>query len=116
LLCIQDTTEINYTKHIGRIGKEDINIGPVTKNDNGGYFCHPMLVVDAKHHLPLGFSSIQVWNRSWDKKNRHEREYQKLNIEDKESFRWIRSAQQTQELLSQSPQLTIIGDREADIY
>lgn len=116
LLCIQDTTEINYTKHIGRIGRQDTNIGPVTKNDNAGYFCHPMLVVDAKQHLPIGFSSVQLWNRSWDKKSRHEREYQKLNIEDKESYRWIRSAQQTQDLLPQTSQLTIIGDREADIY
>ncbi|TLX74700.1 IS4 family transposase [Labilibacter sediminis] len=116
LLCIQDTTEINYTKHIGRIGKEDADIGPVTKDDNAGYFCHPMLVIDARQRLPIGLSSIQLWNRSWDKKNRHEREYQKLNIEDKESYRWIKSAQQSQELLPQSSQLTIIGDREADIY
>lgn len=116
LLCIQDTTEINYTRHIGRIGMEDTDIGPVSRDDNGGYFCHPMIVVDALQHLPIGFSSVAIWNRSWDKKSKHERQYQKLSIEEKESYRWVSSALQTQELLSQASTLTIIGDREADIY
>ncbi len=116
LLCIQDTTEINFTKHIDRIGKDDTNVGPVTNEDNAGFFCHPVLVIDAKEHLPIGFSSVELWNRSWDKKSRHEREYQKLSIEEKESYRWIRSAENSQELFSQTTMLTMIGDREADIY
>ena len=33
LLCIQDTTEFNFTSHMGRIGREDKDIGPVTKED-----------------------------------------------------------------------------------
>jgi len=116
LLCINDTTEINFSKHIDRIGKEDKDIGPVTCNDNAGYFCHPMLVVDPEQQLPIGFSSVQVWNRSWDKKNKHERAYYLQNIEDKESYRWLKAPQETQELLRETPLLTIIGDREADIY
>ena len=30
-LGIQDTTEFNFTSHMGRIGREDKEIGPVTK-------------------------------------------------------------------------------------
>jgi hypothetical protein len=116
LLGIQDTTELNFTYHMGRIGKEDADIGPVTNNDNAGFFCHPMLVIDPSHQLPVGFSSINVWNRSWDKLSRHERDYHNQDIKEKESFRWIRSAQETKELLTEDICLTIIGDRESDIY
>jgi len=28
-LCIQDTTEINFTSHMGRIGREDRDVGPL---------------------------------------------------------------------------------------
>lgn len=116
LLCIQDTTEFNYTHHIKRIGKEDDNIGPVAINDMAGFFCHPMLVIDSEQKTPIGFSSIHLWNRSWDKKDKLERDYKNLNISEKESFRWINSAQKTKEVLSETPLLTVIGDRESDIY
>lgn len=32
-LGIHDTTEFNFTSHMGRIGREDKEIGPVTKED-----------------------------------------------------------------------------------
>jgi len=116
LLCINDTTEINYSAHMGRIGKTDSDIGPVTRDDNAGFFCHPMLIVDPEQQLPIGFSSVQVWNRCWDKKDKHERAYYKQNIEDKESYRWLKTPLETKDLLAETPLLTIIGDREADIY
>lgn len=116
LIGIQDTTELNFTYHMGRIGKDDKDIGPVTKNDNAGFFCHPMLVIDPIHQLPVGFSFINIWNRSWDKLNKHERNFHHQDIKEKESYRWIRSAQETKDLLSEANCLTIIGDRESDIY
>jgi len=57
-----------------------------------------------------------LWNRSWDKENKHEREYKKLDITQKESYRWITSALKTKESLSGADSMTIIGDRESDIY
>ena len=121
-LAINDTTENNFTSHMGRIGREDKDIGPVTKEDpakertNAGFFCHPSLVVDPCTGLPVGFSSIILLNRSWDKKNRHERGYKKLDITEKESYRWIASAQETKESLRGADSVTIIADRESDIY
>jgi hypothetical protein len=115
LLCIQDTSEINFSHHMGRIeGDEDI--GPVVKSNNAGFFCHPMLVIDPEYQLPIGISSIEIWNRPWDKPNKHERDYHKQNIEDKESFRWIKSAEETRELLTEATCLTFISDRESDMY
>ena len=66
--------------------------------------------------MPAGFASVILWNRTWDKKNRHEREYKKLDITEKESYRWIESALKTKESLSEADTITIIGDRESDIY
>jgi hypothetical protein len=121
-LDIQDTSEFNVTSHMGRIGREDKDIGPVTKEyadkekTNAGFFCHPSLVIDASTQMPVGFSSIILWNRPWDKKNRHEREYKKQDITEKESYRWIESAFKTKESLSEADTITIIADRESDIY
>jgi hypothetical protein len=115
LLCIQDTSEINFTHHMGRI-ESDQDIGPVVKSNNAGFFCHPMLVIDPEYQLPIGISSIEIWNRPWDKPNKHERDYRNQNIEDKESFRWIKSAEETKELLTEAICLTIIGDRESDVF
>jgi hypothetical protein len=117
LLCIEDTTELNFTSHMGRIGKEDKDIGPVTKEKYAtGFFCHPTFVVDSSNQMPVGFSSMILWNRPWDKKNRHEREYKKLDITEKESFRWIASALKSKESLSEADIITMIADRECDIY
>lgn len=121
-LCIQDTTENNFTSHMGRIGREDIDIGPVTKEypnkekTNAGFFCHPVLVINSSTDMPVGFSSISLWNRSWDKTNRIERKYKELDITQKESYRWITSALKTKKSLSAADSMTIIGDRESDIY
>jgi hypothetical protein len=116
LLCIQDTTELNFTHHLGRIGKEDPDIGPITKNDNGGFFCHPVLVIDANKSIPIGISYAKLWNRKWDKLDKYERCYTDQDIEDKESYRWIEAAIKTKAVLSSTPVLTVIGDRESDIY
>jgi hypothetical protein len=89
LLCIQDTTELNFTDHINRMREEDKDIGPVSKNDNAGFFCHPVLVMDPSYQLPIGISDVNIWNRSWKKLSRHERDYKHQDIEEKESFRWI---------------------------
>jgi len=115
LLCIEDTTEVNFSHHMGRI-TNDKEIGPVTKSNNAGFFCHPMLIIDSDNQLPIGISSINIWNRSWDNPNKHERDYHNQNIEDKESYRWITSAEDTKKLLTKASCLTIIGDRESDIY
>lgn len=116
LLCIEDTTEINFSHHLNRIGKDDEDIGPVTKDSNAGFFCHPVLIIDPSNQLPIGISNVDIWNRSWDKLNKYERNYHYQDIKEKESYRWISSVQETKILLTEPSCLTIIGDRESDIY
>jgi hypothetical protein len=116
VLSIQDTSEINYHTLAGKLKANDKNIGPVGNNTDAGFFLHPHLVVDTDEMFPLGFSNIHIWNRAWDKTTRDEREYKKLPIEEKESFRWITSAQTSKKVLAQATHITVIGDRESDIY
>lgn len=116
VLAIQDTSEMNYHHHDGKLEREDVDLGPLGNNRDIGFFVHPTLVVDARDGFPLGVSDIYVWNRTWDHATKTQREYKKLAIEDKESFRWIRSGQATRELLCGADQVTIVADREADIY
>ena len=116
LLCIQDTTEFNFTQNLKRIGKQDRDIGPLAKNNNAGFFCHPMLVVNERDKVPVGISDIHLWNRNWDKQDKYERNYWKQDISQKESLRWIESARLSQSVLDKASMLTIIGDRESDIF
>jgi hypothetical protein len=115
-LCLQDTTELNYSTHSNIINNIDLDIGPCSKNKIGGYFCHPMLVVDANKNMPIGFSSIKLWNRSWDKQSKKDRKYNALPIKEKESNRWISSVVKTREIIPTDSRITIVGDRESDIY
>ena len=116
VLCIQDTTEINYSSHSGRLKASDSHLGPVTRKDEVGFFLHPSLVLEASTGLALGFSDVHIWNRSWEQGDKHERDYASLPLEEKESYRWLKSAQASSEVLSDAKQVTHIADREGDIY
>jgi len=116
VLAIQDTTEINHQKHAGRLSQDDAELGPVGNNQDVGFFLHPVLVVDEGTCFPVGLASIHDWNRDWDKIPKEERNYKKQAIEEKESYRWISSAEQAKTVLEEAQHITVIGDRESDIY
>lgn len=117
VLVIQDTTEFNYQGLKQKLlENKDEDIGPTSSNDIAGYFCHPGLVINPDNDTIYGFSSTLFYNRSWNKKDKNERNYKKLPIEEKESYRWIETAEKSKEVIPNNVQMTIIGDRESDIY
>jgi len=116
VLCIQDTTEFNYHSIRNKLGELDPNIGPTGKKTIPGFFCHPMLVVDAQSSSIQGLSSVIIYNRTWSQKDKNERNYAQLPIQEKESYRWIKSAELSCERIPENTLKTIIGDRESDIY
>jgi hypothetical protein len=116
VLCIQDTTEFNYQGIKKKLTELDPDIGPTGVKAIAGFFCHPMLVVDADSPSIFGLSSSLIYNRSWDQKNKLERKYSQLPIEEKESYRWIRSCELSKDRIPALVQKTIIGDRESDLY
>lgn len=108
VLAIQDTTELNYQAHAGRVS----GLGTVGNGRDVGLFLHPLLVVDATEGVCLGLAHVHHWTRT----TRAAPQYRKLPVEDKESYRWLSTAQAGKDCLWEAAQVTIIADRESDIY
>ena len=108
VLAIQDTTELNYQHHAGRVR----DLGPVGNGKDIGLLLHPVLAVDAKSGLCLGLIGAEVWTRSWGKvtSRRHRR------LEEKESRRWVRGGEMAKAALPSAERVTLIDDREGDIF
>jgi len=116
VLVVNDTTEFNYESHRNYLNLKDKELGPVGNDKDIGFFCHPGLVIDSDNGVPLGFSYLKLWNRDFVKQNKQERKYKQQSIEEKESYRWIECGKISKEQLSTAGKITIIADRESDIY
>lgn len=108
ILGIQDTTEINYQAHKGRAH----GLGTVGNGLDAGFFMHPLLAMDANNGSIIGCAEVKLWNRT----KKAAENYPDLPIEEKESHRWITTATDAREVLSEAVCVTFIGDRESDIY
>lgn len=108
VLGIQDTTELNYQRHAGRVH----GLGTVGNGSDLGFFMHPMLVIDAQTTACLGSAAIHIENRLTGAADN----YRALPIEEKESYRWLSTAETSKKVLSTASCVTFIGDRENDIY
>ena len=110
-----DTSSIGLNDHRNRI-KAQSGVGLVGNKTGIGFLVHCNLVIDAFSQNLLGFSDIYLWHREEDKANNTTRVYKKQTIEEKESYRWIQSGLNSKEVLSTAQSITIVEDREGDIY
>jgi DDE family transposase len=108
VLLIEDTSEINYEAK----AKRKRGLGRVGNGADVGLFVHPALAVDAADGAVLGLAGATIWRRRRVKED----DYQSLPIEEKESWRWIATALKATTFLSTAALVTLIADREADIY
>ena len=108
VLAIQDTSEINYEAKRAR----KRGLGTVGNGSDVGLFVHPMLTVDAETGHCLGLADVQVWRRF----KRKAPDDRKQPIEDKESYRWLKGPHRAKWALAKAAMVTIIDDREGDIY
>jgi hypothetical protein len=108
VLVIQDTSEINYQAKAKR--KRDL--GRVGNGTDVGLFVHPALVIDAEDGGVLGLAAATIWRRVKDKAEN----YQELPIEEKESHRWLATPIAARDALIEAALVTVLGDRECDIY
>ena len=108
VLAIQDTSEINFrTTSERRRG-----LGEIGKGGGRGVLLHAMLAVDADTSSCLGLVAGEVWTRQ----GRVAVAHGKRPLEEKESLRWISTAEQAKEVLAAAAMITVIDDREGDIY
>lgn len=113
VLAVQDTTTLNYTAHPLTEG-----LGPIGyRRDRGlGLILHETLAFSVQG-TPLGLLDVQCWARDEQqfgkKKTRHQRP-----IEDKESYKWLKSYQKLAQFQARCPESTLVsvGDCEADIF
>jgi hypothetical protein len=108
VLLIEDTSEINYQAKSAR--KREL--GRVGNGKDVGLFVHPALAMDAADGTVLGVSGARIWRRQSAKRP----DYQKQPIEAKESYRWLETISVARARLKEALLVTVIADREADIF
>jgi hypothetical protein len=115
VIAIQDSSSIGLSEKRNRL-KEESGIGLVGNKEGLGFLVHTTLVLDAQSETMLGFSAMQLWHRKEDKANNTTGKYKRQPIEEKESYKWIEASKQSKEVLSAAKSITIVEDREGDIY
>jgi hypothetical protein len=108
VLAIQDTSDIKFsTTQDNRRG-----LGKVGKGNAFGVLLHAMMAVDADSGSCLGLAAGKLWTRKGDVTIPHA----KRKLAEKESNRWLTTAEQAKEVLAQARMITVIDDREGDFY
>ena len=108
VLAIQDTSEINFaTKAQNRRG-----LGEIGHGNTRGVLLHPMLAADAESGCCLGLLHGEIWTRQGRRTVSHDNR----DLKDKESQRWIATALAAKPLLAKAAMVTMLGDRESDIF
>jgi Transposase DDE domain len=108
VLAIQDTSEI----HFNTTARRRRGLGEIGKGNNHGVLLHPLLAVDADNGNCLGLLSGEVWTREGRQTVSHD----SRDLSDRESQRWITTARAAKPLLAGAAMVTLLGDRESDIF
>jgi hypothetical protein len=108
VLAIQDRTEVRFpTKAQRRRG-----LGPIGHGNIYGVLVHAMIAVDATSGSCLGLVGGDVWSRAGVNPTPH----RQRPLCERESVHWIDTAQQAKRVLQPAALVTMVADREADIY
>ena len=108
VLAIQDTSEFNFRTTAQRRR----GLGEIGKGVGHGALLHAMLAVDAADARCLGLVAGRIWTRS----GRVTTPHQDRPLSEKESERWLSTAEAARTVLAQAATVTVIADRESDIY
>ncbi len=109
VLCIQDSTELDFTAQPGIAG-----LGPLSYLRQHGLYVHPTLAVTPEG-IPLGVLDAWMWTRDPETFGEDKRHWP---IEAKESIRWLEGFERCAELAATLPdtRLVYVADRECDIH
>jgi hypothetical protein len=111
VLAVQDTTDLDYSTH-----RATQQLGPIGSSELGqiGLLLHETMLYNVQG-TPLGFLDVQCWVRPDEGMGEDRRD---LPIEQKESYKWLKSFEAASRLQSQCPktQVVSVGDSEADVY
>jgi hypothetical protein len=112
VLAVQDTTFFNYTHHPQTEGLGEIG---TKKQQQRGFGLHSTLAVTPAG-VPLGTLTQQYFTRPIGEPAHTPAELQRLPIEAKESYHWLKAFEQTLALAPAQVEVVTVCDRDADIY
>ena len=84
----------------------------VKSSGGGGLYLHPTVAVDASDGALLGLVDAGFLSRSAGRKGQR----RSLPIQEKESWRWLKGAEQAAKVCALAGEVTVIADRESDIF
>lgn len=108
VLAIQDTTEVHFATR----PKRRRGLGQCGHGNAHGLLAHTMLAVDADSGACLGLVTGQIWTR----KTVQTTPLRKRALAARESRRWVDTAAAAKPILAQAAMVTVVSDRESDIY
>lgn len=108
ILAIQDSSELNFTTTRER----SRGLGEIGKGAGRGVLLHAMPGVDAETGGILGLATGRIWTRD----GRVAIPHRNQPSSEKDSQRWLSTAEAAKTVLRQAQMVTEISDRESDIY
>lgn len=109
VLAPQDTTCLDFSTHPDTDG-----LGPTGNGVGHGMFVHSAIAI-SDDGVPLGLLHQQDWARDPEQAGKS-RQRKELPLEEKESYRWLQSAEAVEAAVPEHTLLIQIGDRESDIF
>jgi hypothetical protein len=108
VLLIEDRSEVKFPTTAQRRR----GLGPVKKGNAYGVLVHAMIAVDAASGSCLGLVGGDVWTRDGVNPVPHGQR----PLAERESAHWVDTAQQAKQVTHSAAMVTVVGDREADMY
>src|SRR5271156_4707750 len=108
VLAIQDLSEVNFGTRAG----DRRGLGRIGHGNAHGVLLHAMIAVDAEDESLLGLVSGRVWTRPQTARPAH----RERGLADRESSRWLTTAEAAKGVLAKAACVTVVADRESDIY
>jgi hypothetical protein len=116
VLAIEDTTAVSFATagecKSAKRGKTRRGLGPLNEGSAHGLLAHVMLGIDADSRACLGLVGGEVWNRKGFVKTPE----WKRPLAQRESRRWIETAERAAPVLAEAAMVTVVTDREGDMY
>lgn len=108
VLALQDTSEIKFAT----TPDNRRDLGKIKKGNCFGLLLHPMLALDADTGTCLGLVGGTVWTRGPEELPPHA----ERPLNEKESRRWVETAEAAKPVLLAATRVTAIADREGDFF
>jgi hypothetical protein len=108
VLLIEDRSEVKFPTTAPRRR----GLGPVKKGNAYGVLVHAMIAVDAATGSCLGLVGGDVWSRDGVNSIPHGQR----PLAERESVHWVDTAQRAKQVVQSAAMVTVVADREADIY